>query len=107
MTNVVANPSGDCVRFNGRDNAYAMKIISLMVIDMSERKAKRARVGEFKSFSSVIKDEGEELMESLVLEPEQINNRRVKLMWRIFKGYNSDTETNEELDDLAVCYAKI
>ena len=107
MTNVVANPSGDCVRFNGRDNAYAMKILSLLISDMSERKAERARVGEFDSFSSIIKDEGEELMESLALEPEQINDRRVKLMWRIFKGYNSDTETNEELDDIAVRYAKI
>ena len=117
---VLSKPNGDCIKFNETKNVYGLKVASLIMSDLKQRKREetdataKARTGERLSFDRVMTAEAKQLAELLDVEEEQITARRLTAMWHVmcgFKGsYNcSDIKKskNGELDKILLEYAKI
>ena len=109
MESVLVNANGDAIRLNETKNPYAVKIASLVLLDMRKRKdelkqaKKGIRMGERLSFDTIITKEMQTMADQAGYDHEEkLLDRRRNTFWYIMRGFNTTdgSKFNDALDDI-------
>lgn len=116
----VLAPGGHICRFNEPKNEYGLKVFcsgfGVVIDEALANDANRAdeargaadfKIKEKEPFMLVLKAESAKLMEHMNFNVEELKSRRVKLMWKVWCGFNSSHDCNLMLKELAKYYAML